>query len=138
MKNKNILGLILGILVAIVINFIAIEGLSAQGKMCLGLTLMTVIFWAFQIAQSGYTSGLYLVLLIIFQVATPEVVLSPWLGSTMYLVIGAYLIASAVKISGLGERIAYNFILKFVNSYKSIIISIFALTFILSILIPHP
>lgn len=138
MKNKRLFGLILGILVAVIINLLPLEGLSHKGKMCLGLTLMTVVFWAFQIVQSGYSSGLYLALLIIFQVAEPAVVFSPWLGSTMYLVIGAYLIASAVKSSGLGERIAYNFILKFVNTYKSIIISIFALTFILSILIPHP
>lgn len=56
----------------------------------------------------------------------------------MWLVIGAYLIASAVKESGLGERIAYAFMLKFVRDAKSLIISIFALTFVLSLLIPHP
>ena len=137
-KNKSVLGLILGIAVAVLINILPLEGLSSKGKMCLGLTLMTVVFWAFQIVQSGYASGLYLALLVIFQVAEPAVVFSPWIGSTMYLVIGAYLIASAVKSSGLGERIAYGFIIKFVSSYKSIIISIFALTFILSVLIPHP
>lgn len=46
----------------------------------------------------------------------------------MWLVIGSYLIASAVKESGLGERIAYAFMLKFVRDAKSLIISIFALT----------
>lgn len=56
----------------------------------------------------------------------------------MWLVIGSYLIASAVKESGLGERIAYAFMLKFVRDAKSLIISIFALTFVLSLLIPHP
>ena len=138
MNNKKIFGLITGISVAAIINLLPLKGLAPQGKMCLGLTLMTVVFWAFQIVQSGYASGLYLALLVIFKVAEPAVVFSPWLGSTMYLVIGAYLIASSVKSSGLGERIAYKFILKFVNSYKSIIISIFALTIMLSILIPHP
>jgi len=137
-KNKSLTGLILGVAVAVIINLLPLGDLSSQGKMCLGLTLMTVVFWAFQVVQSGYASGLYLALLVIFKVAEPAVVFSPWIGSTMYLVIGAYLIASAVKSSGLGERIAYNFIIKFVSSYKSIIISIFALTFILSILIPHP
>ncbi|MFA9423628.1 MAG: SLC13 family permease [Sedimentibacter sp.] len=137
-KNKKIAGLILGILIAITVNLVDLDGLSSQGKMCLGFTLMTVTFWAFQVVQSGYASGLYLVLLVVFNVAEPAVVFSPWIGSTMYLVIGAYLIASAVKSSGIGERIAYRFIIKFVNSYKSIIISIFMLTFILSLLIPHP
>ena len=56
----------------------------------------------------------------------------------MYLVIGAYLIADAVRSSGLGERIAYAFILKFVKGFKSVIIAIFLLTFVLSLLIPHP
>lgn len=138
MNNKKLSGLIIGISVAAIINILPLEGLSSQGKMCLGLTLMTVVFWAFQIVQSGYASGLYLALLVIFQVAEPAIIFSPWIGSTMYLVIGAYLITSAVESSGLGERIAYKFIIKFVNSYKSIIISIFALTVILSIIIPHP
>lgn len=137
-KNKDIIGLMLGISVAVFINIAPLKGLEPAGRMCLGLTLMTVVFWAFQIVQSGYASGLYLALLVIFKVAEPAVVFSPWSGSTMYLVIGAYLIASSVKSSGLGERIAYKFIIKFVSSYKSIIISIFMLTFILSILIPHP
>lgn len=137
-KNKNQNGLILGILIALVINLLPLKGLSNQGKMCLALTMMTVVFWAFQVVQSGFSSGLYLALLVILKVAEPSVIFSPWIGSTMYLVIGAYLIASAVKASGLGERIAYGFIIKFVSSFKSIIISIFGLTFILSILIPHP
>lgn len=137
-KNKPFIGLILGIVVAILINMSSLDGLSPQGKMCLALTFMTVIFWGFQIAQPGYTSGMFLALLVIFKVAPPASVFAPWAGPIMYLVIGAYLIAGAVKSSGLGERIAYKFILKFVDSYKSIIISIFMLTFILSVLIPHP
>lgn len=137
-KNKPVIGLILGIVVAFLINMTTIDGLSPQGKMCLALTFMTVIFWGFQIAQPGFTSGIFLALLVIFKVAPPANVFGAWSGPIMYLVIGAYLIAGAVKSSGLGERIAYNFILKYVDSYKSIIISIFVLTLILSVLIPHP
>ncbi len=136
--DKKKLGLVLGVAVAIIIQFMNIPGLEPAGQTCLALTMMTVFFWAFQVAQSGFTSGLYLVLLIIFGVADPATVFYSWTGSTMYLVIGAYLIANAVNSSGLGERIAYNFILKFVSSYRSIIVSIFVITFILSILIPHP
>lgn len=136
--DKKKLGLILGILVAIGIGRYPIPGLTYEGRMCLALTLMTVTFWAFQIVQSGYSSGLYLGLLVVFKVAAPTTVFASWTGSTMMLVIGAYLIAGAVKSSGLGERIAYAFIIRFVDSYNSIIISIFALTFLLSLLIPQP
>jgi di/tricarboxylate transporter len=135
---KKITVMVIGVLVAAAVSLLPLNGLSANGRTALGLTLMTVLFWALQVAQSGFVSGLYLALLVIFRVSEPSVVFSPWLGSTMYLVIGAYLIASAVRSSGLGERIAYNFIIRYVSSFNSIIYSIFALTFILSLLIPHP
>ena len=62
-KNKPVIGLVVGILLAVGINMMPIAGLSAAGKMCLALTFMTVAFWGFQIAQPGFTAGLYLALL---------------------------------------------------------------------------
>lgn len=137
MKRRGLV-LVIGILIALTILLVPLAGLSHEGKIFLALTLPTVFFWAMQIAPSGYLAGLYLSLLVILKVAPPDQVFSSWTGPTMYLIIGAYLIASAVKTSGLGERIAYAFVLKFVNSYPSIVISIFALTLVLSLLIPLP
>ena len=114
MKTKKI-GFIAGILVALIIHFLPLQGIEPAGQTCLALTLMTVVWWATQVAQSGYVGGIYLILLIVLGVAEPELVFKSWTGSTMYLIIGAYLIASAVKDSGLGERIAYAFIIKFVT-----------------------
>lgn len=137
-KNKAKIGFILGIIVAVLIGMADIPGLARSGQICMALSFMTVIFWGFQIAQPGYTSALYLVLLAVFGVEKPGLIFSTWTTSMMFLIIGAYLIAGAVKDSGLGERIAYKFIISFVTSFKSIIVAIFALTFILSLLIPHP
>lgn len=136
--TKQVIGLLIGVAVALFVGFSDISGLERNGQICMALSFMTVIFWGFQIAQPGYTSGLYLLLLAVFGVANPSVIFGTWTGSMMFLVIGAYLIAGAVKDSGLGERIAYKFIISFVTSYKSIIASIFILTFILSLMIPHP
>lgn len=139
MKNKKLISFLSGILLAVIIFFMPINGLESNDKMALALSIMTVIWWATNVAQSGFVSGIYLVSLIIFGVATPDLVFRAWYGSsTMWLVIGAYMIAGAVKESGLGERLAYAFIRKFVRSYTGILISIFVLTLILSILIPHP
>ena len=101
-KNKPIIGFILGIIVAVVIFFANIPGLERTGQMCMAFSLMTVIFWAFGIAQPGYVSGLYLLLLAVFKVAPTTLIFSTWTTSMMYLIIGAYLIAVAVKESGLG------------------------------------
>lgn len=137
-QPKKLIGLLAGILLCVVICLLPLEGLSHEGQLCLGLTLMTVVWWAAQVAQSGYISGIYLMLLCLLKVADTSVIFSGWTGSTIWLVAGAYLIASAVRNSGLGERLSYAFILRFVRGWKSVIISIFALTLILSLLIPHP
>lgn len=136
--QKQLIGLFAGIALCVVICLLPLEGLSREGQLCLGLTLMTVVWWAVQVAQSGYVSGIYLMLLCLFKVADTSVIFSGWTGSTIWLVAGAYLIASAVRNSGLGERLSYAFILRFVRGWRSIILSIFALTLLLSLLIPHP
>lgn len=137
-KNKKNIGLILGIIIAIVIWNIDIPNISSDGQKTMALSLMTVVFWATGIANVGFISILYLTSLVLFNIAPASDVFSLWTSPTIYLVIGAYLIADAVNRSGLGERIAYLFVLKFVNSFKSIIISTFVLQIILSLLIPHP
>ena len=153
--TKREVGFVLGIVVFLLVKFLPLANLSATveltqgGQTCLALTLATVVFWACGVAQPGFVGLLYCALLILFQVvpggegqtdlqATVASTFSSWTKATMWLVIGAYLIASAVKESGLGERIAYAFMLRFVKDIKSLIVSIFALTFILSLLIPHP
>lgn len=137
-NTKKYLSFIVGILAFLIIINLDIKGLSLEGQKALALSIMTVIFWATKVANPGYTSLFYLVGLIILNVAEASEVLSLWTSSTIYLVIGAYLISDAVNKSGLGERIAYMFIIKYVNSFKSIIFSTFILQIILGLLIPHP
>ncbi len=136
--DKRTRNLLIGIAVGLILQFAPLPNITPIAQTTLALTMMTIVFWATNVAQSGFTGGIYIMALIITGVAEPSLVFKPWSGSTMWLVMGAYLIAGAVKNSGLGERIAYAFIIKFVTGYRSIIISIFALTFILSLLIPHP
>lgn len=137
--NKRVVGFICGLVTFAVIALLPLHGLGHAAQIDLALTLMTVVWWATQVAQPAYVGGVYLMLLIIMNVATPqEVFTNSWTHSIMWLVMGAYLIASAVRDSGFGERIAYWLIIRFVRSWTGIIVSIFVLTFILSLLIPHP
>lgn len=142
MKNINYykkqMGLFMGIALGVLIWNLNLRGLSPEGQKALALSLMTVVFWATKVASAGFTSLLFLITLVLFKVAPAGDVFSLWTSSTIYLVIGAYLISDAVNKSGLGERIAYIFILRYVNSFKSIIISTFVLQIILGLLIPHP
>ncbi|MGM0602444.1 MAG: hypothetical protein ACQESS_03950 [Bacillota bacterium] len=51
LKHKRKLGLIIGILTAVIIANISFDGLSAEGQLCLAFSLMTVIFWATNVAH---------------------------------------------------------------------------------------
>lgn len=153
--TKRYIGFFLAIVVFLLIKFVlpldsfGSVALSEGAKNCLALSLGAVVMWACGVAQPGYTGILYCALLVLMQVvpdadgvpsmaATVAVAFGAWTKGTMWIVVGAYLIAGAVKDSGLGQRIAYAFMLKFVKSAKSLILSIFALTFVLALLIPHP
>lgn len=138
MINKRTVGFVLGIIVFLVLYFIPIDGLTKEGQTLLALLLMTVVFWACQIVQPGYAAGIFVVLCVVLKVGEPVNIFASWTGTTMWLVVGAYIIAAAVTTSGLGERIAYAFVSKFVSNYRSLIISIFVLSAIMSLLIPHP
>jgi len=135
--NKKGIGVFVGLFVFASLMLLPIRGLSGDGQLFLALTLTTVVFWATQVTHPGFVAGLYLALLVILRVAEPAVVFSPWMSSTIYFIIGAYLIAAAVKKSGLGERIAMHVISRYISSFRSIIISIFALSAFLSLLIPN-
>ena len=153
--TKRYIGFFLAVVVFLLIKFVlpldslGSVALSEGGKNCLALSLGAVVMWACGVAQPGYTGILYCALLVLMQVvpdadgvpsmaATVSVAFGAWTKGTMWIVVGAYLIAGAVKDSGLGQRIAYAFMLKFVKSAKPLILSIFALTFVLALLIPHP
>ncbi len=139
--NSRSVGFVAGLLVCVAVwaaPLSALAPISAEGQHCLALTLMTVVWWAVGVAQPAYVSAIYLALLILTGTSDTTTVFSSWTKMQMWMVIGAYLIAAAVKDSGLGERIAYWFALKFVRGWRSLVVSIFALTFVLSLLIPHP
>ena len=137
-RNIRIISFILGIALCAGIWALPLQGLPEHGKQCLGLSLMIVVWWAGQVAQPGYVSGIYLALLCLFHVSDPTIIFSSWTSSLLWLIPGAYLMAAAVQKSGLGERLSYILILRFVRGWSSIIGMIFVLTFVLSLLIPHP
>lgn len=132
------IGAVAGLLVALIVWFAPLEGLSPEGKKGLAISLCTVVWWATKVMHPGYVSLGMLLAYVLFGVATPTDTFAMLTNPLMYLVIGGYLIAAAVTVSGLGRRIAFAFITRFVSSYASVIISAYVLTFVLSFLIPHP
>ena len=139
--NKRVVGFLGGILLCVIVCLLPLNSIYEiphEGQMCLGLTLMAVVWWACEVAHVGFTSGLYLMLLYVFKIADINMILNGMIGTVVFLMMSTFMISSAIRESGLGQRIAYAIILRFIRGWKSLIATIFILQFILSIIIPHP
>lgn len=138
MKKKQTIGFILGIALAVIVWFLPLKDISVSGQRCLAFSLLAVVWWATAVMHPGYTAITMLLGYVLSGVAPAGVVFGLWTKPLVYMIVGGYLIASAVKSSGLGKRLAYLYALKYITDYKSIIIGAYLLGFLLSFLIPHP
>ena len=137
--DRRLVGIVLSLLVAGVVWVAPLPGaLSAEGRKTLAVTLFTVIWWSFNVAPPAYTTLLMLLAYLLLGLATPELVFRLWTLPLLWLIIGAFLIAAAVTKSGLAQRVAYFFMLRYATSYRTLIVLAFALGLVLSLLIPHP
>ena len=146
--NKKLVGIILGILAAVVIWVLPIAGLPADGQKALAITVFAVIWWVFGVAHPAYTTLLLFLgyILLIGDVQAADGSLISMTGQVFklftmslgWLMVGAFLIATAVTKSGLAKRIAYFFMTRYAKSYKSIIVLAYVLGIVLSFIIPHP
>lgn len=138
-RYKRELGMVLGLAVMLGIWFMPAQaGLPRAGQQCLATSLLAVIWWATGVAHPGFTAVLLTLSWVWTRTAPPEVVFKLWSNPMIYLVVGGYLMAAAVERSGLGKRIAYHFILRYVNSFKGLLAAPYILGFVLSFMIPHP
>ncbi|MDO5021789.1 MAG: anion permease [Eubacteriales bacterium] len=139
-NNKRVIGFVGGLSVAIAIWFIPLKGLDPIGRHCLSLTLCAVIMWAMEVANAGFIGcGLIVgyMLLLDPQIITPSLVFKLWSMPMQYLIIGGFLIAAAVKNSGVANRFALLFLGRFVKTYKQAIIACYLLSYALSLIIPQ-
>jgi di/tricarboxylate transporter len=138
LRSKPLTGVLLSIATAITVWFAPLPGLSPEGRKTLATTLFTVIWWVFNVVPPAYATLLMLTGYILLGLATPDQVFHIWTLPLMWLIVGSFLIAAAVTKSGLAERVATFFIIRYATSYRSLIILTYVLGFVLSFLIPHP
>jgi anion transporter len=137
--NRRLAGILLSLLLAAALWAAPLPGgLSPQGKQALIVTLCTVVWWIFGVAPPAFATLGMLVCYIVLGLAPPEVVFRIWTLPLMWLIIGAFLIAAAVTKSGLAQRVAYYFMIRYATSYRSLVVLTYVLGLVLSLLIPHP
>lgn len=137
--NRKAVGIILSLILAVLLWFLPLPGeLSPAGRKTLVVTLFTVTWWVFNVIPPAYATLMMLLGYLLLGLATPEVVFRIWTLPLMWLIIGSFLIAAAVTKSGLAQRVAYFFMIRYATSYRSLIVLTYVLGFVLGFLIPHP
>ena len=139
LPDRRLVGVIVSVVLAATLWMIPLPGnLGMAGRQTLVITLFTVVWWVFAVVPPAYATLLMLVSYLVLGLATPEVVFRIWTLPLMWLIIASFLIAAAVTKSGLAQRVAYFFMIRYATSYRSLVVLTYVLGFLLSLLIPHP
>jgi anion transporter len=140
-ENIKMFGFCVGAAVGAALWHVPFSGLAFEGRKCLALSLMAIVWWTTKALPAGYVSLSLLLgytLLLNPETVGAKRVFGLWATPLLYLVLGGFLVAEAVRSSGLGKRLALRGISRYVHTYKGVIVSCYLLGFLLSFVIPHP
>jgi Di- and tricarboxylate transporters len=134
-ENKKLYGFVGGLLFGFIIWLIS-GGLQPQGRVALSLTLIAIIFWAFDVFPIEITSILLSTFYVICGAATAGDAFSGYGNETVWFIFAALVFGLAIDSTGAGRRIAYSLMRFSGNSFKSMMVVITVVGFLLSFLTP--
>lgn len=138
---KQLTGFLGGLAVCLALWGLPLAGLPEGGRHCLAMSLAAVLWWATGAMHPGFTATALLMgfsLLLPGEQAPDALIFRLWTTPTIYLVAGGFILAAAVRDSGLGQRLALTLVSRYVRGYTGILILCYALGLALSVMIPHP
>ncbi len=128
---------VFSMLAALVIAFLPPPAGSApQAMIALGLIAMTVMLWATMAVPQPAAAMLFVFLVLVTQVVSPQAALSGFMSSSLWLVFGGLLIGTAAERTGFGRYIARRFLGGFHGSYASLVFGVLVGSTVLSFLVP--
>lgn len=125
--NIKKIGLPLAIIVAILVMIFPLPGLSFSGHAAIALLTFAVIMWATEAAHLAVTSLIILFIQPIIGVASfPDAVIG-FANPILFLMIGGFIIAEAIRKSGLAQRLTYLMLSKLgTSSSRGLFVSVFS------------
>lgn len=107
------IGLILGVLLPVIIFFFADFGEKDQTSKMAAVAVMMSIFWVTEAIPLAATALIPLSLFPLLGIATSKATASQYMNSTVFLLIGGFMIALAMQKWNLHKRIALNILAAF-------------------------
>lgn len=102
-------------------------------KIFLAITVFGLALAAFELVHEMFIAILMPSLWLFFNVAPASVIFSPWVGSTMMMLTGAFFLAASLEDCGLLRRIAFTLMCKVNGSYFKLLASIMIVGVILNL-----
>lgn len=101
-----------------------------------GLVVFAIGMWATQALPEHITGLVFLLLVVLTQVAPANVAFSGFTSGTLWLVLGGLFIAEAVRSTALGERFALALLGRFTGSYPLLVSAVVTVATLLCFVMP--
>lgn len=101
-----------------------------------GLIVLTAGLWALGTLPEHLTALIFFLLAAVLGVASPQVVFSGFASATMWLVLGGFFIAEAVRVTGLGRRFAVVMFGRFTRTYFGLVCEVAVASTLLAVFMP--
>lgn len=112
-------------------------GLSQVAERALGVFAIAVIYWLSGVIPLMVTSLLVIVLLGVSGVMPPRAAYALFGNDSIFFILAAFMLAAAVNHRGLGRRIALEVIGRMGTTPRSLVLSIYLLSALMSFVIPE-
>jgi sodium-dependent dicarboxylate transporter 2/3/5 len=100
------IGLLLGPLLAVLVGLLPMGGISPEAHRLAGILALVVVFWVTEAVPLPATALLGALLAILFNVAPQKAILAPFASPITFLFIGSFMLAKAMSVHCLDERLA--------------------------------
>ena len=125
--NLKKIGLPLAVIIAVVIMLIPLPGLSNAGHAAIALLAFAVIMWATEAAHLAVTSLIILFIQPLIGVGSFENAVIGFANPILFLMIGGFIMAEAIRQSGLAQRLTYSLLSKLGTSpSRGLFVSVFS------------
>ena len=111
--------------------------LSEQGKLAVGLFLLAVVWWVFEVVPIGVTGIAIGVIQELFMIRDPRVAMTDFLDPSVWFIIGSLVIGRAFTKTGITKRIAYRMLIIVGERTSMIYLGCFMLTALLTMVMAH-
>jgi sodium-dependent dicarboxylate transporter 2/3/5 len=125
--NLKLIGMPLAIIAFILVMLIPMNGLSYPGHAAIALLIFAIIMWATEAVHLAVTSLMILFIQPLIGVTDFGSAVIGFANPIIFLMIGGFIIAEAIRKSGLATRLTYAMLNKFgTTPDKSIFVAVFA------------